>query len=296
MELHQGVKTRLSVIVPVTNMGGRLQNLKNWISEISPFDIQVILVHDFRDNETSEEMRDLVHNYKKNNNITFVEGQFGSPGAARNIGLSLVENEWVAFWDSDDVPHVKNVMRELSKASSSDLDCIVGNFEVNCANSKKYKIMPLSNSYMDDIGLNPGLWRFVFNSAQLGATSFADLSMAEDQVFLAKYFSILRNVKVSNSTFYIYFTGQKSQLTRNKGAMRDLPIALKMVSDVLMSGKGIEQVTYILFTRIFFTTLKRSCIFCKISAVKTWFSLFIKVDFSAQRNLLRAARLIIWNV
>lgn len=295
VEPSNGLKTSLSVVVPVTNMSGKLQNLKSWISEISPYDIQVILVHDFRDAETSEELKNLIFDYSKDKNIIITEGQFGSPGVARNIGLSLVKNEWVAFWDSDDLPQVDNVMKELFRSSDITLDCIVGNFRVNFVNSKRFKQKPLSDNYLDEIGLNPGVWRFLFRTSQLGATRFANLSMAEDQVFLANFFSRSRNIKVSNSLFYIYFVGLNTQLTQNSKAMKDLPIALELLSDVLRSGKGVERINFVLFTRIFFTTLKKSSLNCKLRAVRTWVSLYFKSDFSTKRNLIRAAELVIRN-
>jgi glycosyltransferase involved in cell wall biosynthesis len=245
--------------------------------------------------ETSKELKEI-NRVSNRNQIQLIEGKFGSPGATRNVGLSLIEHEWVSFWDSDDLPQIENVMKAISNVRGSDLDCIVGNFRVVEINTKKHKVKTLSKNYMDDIGLNPGIWRFIFSSSSLGSNSFVNLSMAEDQVFLAHYFSTSRKVKLSPDLFYDYFVGLSSQLTRNKKALSDLPIAMKMVYEVFRSDTGNQRINPILLTRIFLTALKMGDIPCKIYALRTWLTVFAVSKLRMKQSLIQALWIVLKNV
>ena len=69
----------LSVIVPISKMAGKLGSLKSWVKEAIKNDVQVILVHDYRDQETSDELSEFVRQVDSYA-IAFIEGKFGAPG------------------------------------------------------------------------------------------------------------------------------------------------------------------------------------------------------------------------
>ena len=50
----------LTAIVPVSEMSGRLHNLEDWLSAIHHLDIQVIIVHDYRDSETERQVLSIL--------------------------------------------------------------------------------------------------------------------------------------------------------------------------------------------------------------------------------------------
>ena len=49
----------LTAIVPVSAMANKLQNFRNWVEE-SPLELKIIVVHDWRDSETGEELRKII--------------------------------------------------------------------------------------------------------------------------------------------------------------------------------------------------------------------------------------------
>jgi len=57
----------LTAIVPVHQMGGKLQNLQSWLSDSK--DIDVILVHDFSTDSTQSELEEIL----SNSNFTHVQ-------------------------------------------------------------------------------------------------------------------------------------------------------------------------------------------------------------------------------
>ena len=50
----------LSVIVPITRMANRLGTLKKWIQDCQYQNLEIILVHDKRDDETGIELVSII--------------------------------------------------------------------------------------------------------------------------------------------------------------------------------------------------------------------------------------------
>ena len=92
----------LSVIVPVARMSGRLALMQSWLTSISNLDtVEVIVVHDKQDEETSRELREILNSVNSDRCI-LIEEFVNSPGLARNLGLKAASGIWVIFADSDD--------------------------------------------------------------------------------------------------------------------------------------------------------------------------------------------------
>jgi uncharacterized protein YidB (DUF937 family) len=67
--VRESLKTNassLSVIIPMTRMAGRMQNLDSWLSNSAGLPINIVIVHDIQDSFTAEELKELV---KKYNNL-----------------------------------------------------------------------------------------------------------------------------------------------------------------------------------------------------------------------------------
>jgi hypothetical protein len=213
--------TELSVIVPVSRMAGRLRELETWLRQSEGLPIEVMIIHDMQDEGTGKDLRILIDRYKSLN-IVFLEGHFGSPGAARNEALALDLKKWVCFWDSDDLPHVENVLRAIREADPTD-EILIGNYSI--INTDK-----LTNHFhhnnLDIVALNPGLWRMVFRSEIIGTLRFAPYRMGEDQLFLVKLNFGSRKVKFSKDIFYSYFRGHPNQLTALVPARKEVSLVL----------------------------------------------------------------------
>ena len=98
MPKQETFRSSLSVVVPITLMHGKLEKLESWLKEIKDLPIEVLLIHDKRDNDTSFELQVLLKKLQ-NRKIVFKEGVYGSPGMARNAGLEGVSNYWTCFLD-----------------------------------------------------------------------------------------------------------------------------------------------------------------------------------------------------
>jgi CDP-ribitol ribitolphosphotransferase len=216
---------KLTILTPIGLTGGRLQNMRSWISSLGDLQVEVILVHDKKDENTEPELREMV-NGLADSRICLLVGNYGGPGQARNAGLAEAKGEWVCFWDSDDLPQVEDFFCMVEAASASGSECAVGGFTAVHDVTAIRKPHELSKNYLDQIAINPGIWRFAFKRSAIEGLQFPRLLMAEDQLFLAKFGIPSRRIEIFPKSVYQYFVGEDFHLTRSKSALSDLPAAI----------------------------------------------------------------------
>jgi glycosyltransferase involved in cell wall biosynthesis len=206
----------ISVIIPVTKMSGRLQNLERSIRNADAGKFQIILVHDRRDSATFEELREIERNYDRGH-ITLLDGQFGSAAAARNAGLKYASHNIVTFWDSDDIALPPEIVRICNQTNWNEVSAVAGSFIQVDKFSKEVSHLfgekPKDNQVK--LAANPGIWRWLFRRDYL-SEPFEEYSMGEDQLFLIRNLSNL-DIKFSSCVTYKYFSGIESQATEQIG-------------------------------------------------------------------------------
>ena len=211
----------LSVVTPISKMAGRLQRLEEWLTRVANSPMEVILIHDRQDEETGPQIQSLLSKIS-NPKIQLIEDYFGSPGLARNRGIELAKGKWICFWDSDDLPNLGVALSLIDKDSASKADCLITNFNSVNEITKEVIAHQLRASFEDEFSLNPGLWRIYFKYSAIADLRFGSLRMAEDQIFLAEFFSKSRDVEIVWDTTYNYFFGESFHLTKNSKALNDL--------------------------------------------------------------------------
>lgn len=241
----------LSVIIPVSQMSGRLGPLEQWLVKTENLPIEIILIHDYQDESTSKELN-VILQLDKNLKINFLEGYYGSPGAARNAGLNLPLGTWVAFWDSDDIPKVDQVISAIYEAPET-ADLIIGNFIASGSNSRVY----LHEKMLEIVALNPGIWRMIFKSKLLHNSRFENLRMGEDQLFILGLDLPTKVIHFSNRTLYEYRVGHPGQLTAKLDAIQDIERTLIKVRFILENNQHLRnKFSRIIEARIFITSLR----------------------------------------
>ena len=233
------ITIRASIICPVTNMAGRLQNFEKWIREISTrTDVEVIVVHDLGDKTTGEELIEICENLR---NVQIIEGYFGNPGSARNAGLQICVGTWITFWDSDDKPNVQNFLQLLeSKPESNSEVCIASYAKFNEVTKVLTNSSNWTNEFAKDIqtfSLNPGIWRIIFSGELLKGLNFKSLKMAEDQNFICDAVLKAKTLTFADYEIYTYYIGSQNHLTNNPEALQDLLPAFRN-SKALIEDNG----------------------------------------------------------
>ncbi len=244
----------LSVVVPLTRLCGRFDQLKSWIVESTGLPLQIILIHDIQDSLTGVELHDFVNKYPSAD-IQIIEGTYGSPGIARNQGLKLVLSPWVAFWDADDLPRPEVVLSAIRQADSS-VEVIIGNFVTNSGQSMT------ENQHLcrlENVAINPALWRMVIRSSIIQGLNFNSCLMGEDQIFLIDLNLGSRSILFSNEIFYEYFRYHPMQLTMNQKSVNEVSIAVRLSKIKLQENIELRNIfSEIVLMRLFGTILVRT--------------------------------------
>lgn len=244
----------LSVIVPMTRMAGRMDNLDSWLSDSADLPLNIVIVHDIQDSFTAEELKELVKKYN-NLEIVVIEGTYGAPGLARNAGLNSPLANWTSFWDADDLPNPREALEAISQADAQT-EVIIGNFTIN--SSQGTEIFE-HQAQMEVVALNPGLWRMIIRSSILEGLSFSSARMGEDQLFLIDLNLGSRQVHFSNKFIYQYFLGSPLQLTSNQDSIDEVEDVLKLARKRLRDRKKLKnEFSEIILMRLLTTTLTRT--------------------------------------
>ena len=280
----------MSVIIPITRMAGRLANLEKTFEECLVEKIEFILVHDEQDSETQIELEALLSKFK-HINIRLFRKTFNSPGLARNYGVEYSTGSWFCFADSDDLPHISNLVRTAIGAQNSGAKVGLGNMLV--VNGKHERL--IESKYLCDrkrqsiaaFALNPAFGRFVFNSKEFKSVKFPKIKMGEDQVYVANTKFLDFEIFFSDLLLYTYFIDLPDQATKNKKSLSELPNALVFLIDAL-PGKTplMRQLILAQILKISLTCLYRRIdikyaikIICKSSFKNPINALYVFINF-----------------
>lgn len=247
----------LSVVVPVHNMAGRLQNLEESIAAGKNFPAEFFLVEDCSEDDTRDELEAIILR-NDHARIELISGRFGSPGMARNAGLDRVQTPYVMFADSDDKFYLSSIDTAL-RAASNETQIIIGSYrQINVLNGgMKIHIPkePLSKS----LSLDPGIWRMVFKTAEIGKTKFRKYRMAEDQLWLAELEIMSKKIEISSSIFYEYYSQGPYSLTSSKSAKKDLGrVLIEYIKIINSNPKSVSSYVLMSFTKLWITALLNS--------------------------------------
>ena len=238
--------TLLSIVVPIRDMSGRLDPLFEWVKIALEHGLEVVLVHDFADSITELELTSFV-NTQSAEKLVFLSGSFNSPGLARNEGLARVSGDFVAFWDSDDLPDVEEMLQLAQQCKDSDYEIGIGGFLTLDENNQVLNAFSTSSqSSMEKIAMYPGLWRMVFKTSILADVRFSNLLLAEDQLFLAMTHPAERKILFSDRIVYRYKVKQKGALTTIQKNTRDLVKALQKFTLLLRDHRFKSDLRFIL--------------------------------------------------
>jgi glycosyltransferase involved in cell wall biosynthesis len=274
--------TLLSVVVPIRDMGGKLSPLFNWVDRALKLDCEVVLVHDFFDFVTENEITQFV-NLHKSQKIKFFSSKFNSPGLARNTGMIHASGEFIAFWDADDYPEVDNFIALAQQCKNTVSDVGIGGFEAIDESGKLIKAYPTHiQRNLNKIAIYPGLWRMVFRSNLLSDRKFTKLLLAEDQVFLSQLRLSERKVLFFNRIVYKYTVLRKGSLTTKKENLPDLISSLELFL-IQISGKQSRtsiNFNITLIVRNFLTILKNGTLVQSKNAMSTFLKILRKYPIS----------------
>jgi hypothetical protein len=257
-----------SAIIPVSVKGNNHESLIQWLDFQDHTMIDVIVVLDEAD--ASVEQKTETRKSFLAFGINIVSGEFGSPGLARNAGISVSVSEWVTFWDADDLPLIGNFLQMVKDANLHGFDICIGGYILKNLKSgaTEYHELPQADytkKLPTSVGKDPGIWRFAFRKTFL-EKEFTKIKMGEDQIFLLENNVFNSKIHIERSFVYCYSYGGTKQATSDKSLIKDLKTAIELTSNYIVNAEVSSQSQFatVLLARQLLTAMKRGSIELKV--------------------------------
>ncbi len=207
---------QISIIVPVYNVEQYLPRCIDSILSQSFADFELILVDDgSKDNSGA-----ICDGYaRKDTRIRVFHKNNGGVGAARNLGLSRANGEWVYFVDSDDIV-LPDALETFGCLIESNTDFVMAGF---CASDEYGTIIErpkvqrcgeltamqaLKEMYAPtDFGYQGYLWCKLFKKEAIRQNNLQfveSISFNEDRLFIVEYLCCVNNVSYTTKSVYNY--------------------------------------------------------------------------------------------
>jgi glycosyltransferase involved in cell wall biosynthesis len=227
----------VDVIIPFKDHVENLKRIEEWIRKSDLLgQFRIILVHDIMSNNECEIYLDKLKSKFGKSRFIVVQGKFGSPGAARNAGLGQVLAQWVAFWDSDDVPNPKKFLDMILHGKRSGAKICIGSYEINSVIGRR-EVKHRVASRPLNVAFSPGIWRVAFDSRLLHGIKFSKSLWGEDQRLLFEIEYLKHPIFYYKESVYTYYLGFNDQLTRSKQNSsylgKEINYGLNIVADKL---------------------------------------------------------------
>lgn len=116
---------KISIIVPVYNVEKYLDKCLESLVNQTLKDIEIIMVNDGSPDNSEKIIKKWMKSDKR---IKLYNKENGGQASARNLGLSKVTGEYIAFVDSDDYVDINAYENLYQKASSDNLDIVLFNY------------------------------------------------------------------------------------------------------------------------------------------------------------------------
>jgi len=272
----------LSVIIPVGEMAGRLEQLEFTIKSSQNENIEWILVHDHFDEVTCSEIDALIDRCSPIGKVIRLETEIRGVGNARNTGLLAANGDWICFIDSDDEAEIDQYWNMMLLAEKNDKNFAIGEFARKVGREttqiERTKSGVKRSEYLNEVSKNPGLWRWLIRRERLGLTVFDSVPMGEDLLFIKKLNPKLDEILPFSEMVYTYHCGIPGQATNNEKALRAISSSFRMAVEIDRRSQPQHYLSRKITFRLGLSTLKRKPSFF---VVRTLAMEFINERFKA---------------
>lgn len=233
----------LSIVIPISGNISNLKNLKETLRNSYKVENEAEFILLFDEKNTPQSLKNWVEiSSLPLQNVKLHRQTFSSVGSARNFGLNQATSPWITFTDADDVNHVDRFVSMIRAADLEKSEIAIGDYNSVSVKSVKTIIdksaILVPEEFEIPFGLRPGIWRCAFRFESKNELEFPNLSMAEDQIFIAKFFDVARKIHFSSQIVYDYFVGDKSSLTNRMEEIQKISYAIPISIRIANETKG----------------------------------------------------------
>lgn len=222
----------ISVIIPVYQVEKYLSRCLDSVINQTYKNLEIILV----DDGSTDASGDICDEYaKKDDRIKVIHKENGGLSSARNVGLDIMQGEYVAFVDSDDwiAPDMYEYLYQIMQDTGVDISVCYYKRTSGAegkANKKKEQIKILEHDEIDNFfyRLNGepsfySVWNRLYRKSVVKFIRFWDGKINEDVLYTYEAYKSANSLAVSNQIKYYYFMNNKG-LTRSGLSAKDFSL------------------------------------------------------------------------
>ncbi len=204
---------KVSVIIPIYNSEGYLNNLIKCIESQTYSDFEVIFVNDGSTDNSLEILQDYC---KNSTNRVLINKKNGGVSSARNLGMQNARGDYFVFWDADDdisCDFLKEMTNHFEdgrllfcgfKYCKDDLSVIKTYSKQEKISLDKNCIKALQDTWLFNV-----LWNKIFKREIIKRNHLQfdeQIAFGEDTLFVASYLNHVNGITVLNKPLYTYYT------------------------------------------------------------------------------------------
>lgn len=215
------MKEKVSIIVPVYNMGTKLHRCLESVMKQTYSNTEVILVNDGSTDNSYEECLAIQQLYPQ---VRVIHQENQGSGPARNTGIRASSGEYLYFPDADDYVEPNAIELLVDAMEGGKYDLIVFGFKnigtdgrLKYAKDYKPKVMKgidVRQDYSPHIpydsewGIQGAPWNKFFRSEIVKKydISFPPLRRHQDEGFIARYVTHIEDVRFIPDVLYTYYS------------------------------------------------------------------------------------------
>lgn len=248
----------LSIIIPIYNGEKYIKRCIKSLLNQKIKNYEIIIVNNGSTDNSEKICCDIL---KWDNRIKFINSIEKGVSRARNIGIKYAKGNLIAFVDCDDRVD-ENMYFDLINILNNGIDFVICSYfneysnyleeitfydhDVYLNKSKiKYELIPRMLSKLDSQGkrqkiIGGSVWKCIFNTRLIKKNEIKfneNLNSGEDFCFLLNYLVYVKNVFITNKSYYFYNKTEKygESITNNymKSLINDSNIVEKEISMIL---------------------------------------------------------------
>lgn len=120
-------KPTVTIVIPLHNKGSYINETISSVRAQTVHDWEIIVVENHSSDSGPEQVKDLA---KVDSRVNFLQASASirGPGAARNLGLSLAQGQWVLFLDADDLITTNHLESMLMVGGETGADVVASDW------------------------------------------------------------------------------------------------------------------------------------------------------------------------
>ena len=211
---------KVSIVVPVYNMGDKIESCVQSLINQTYSDIEVILVDDGSKDDSYERCRRLT---EIDSRIIALHTENRGSGPARNFGIDHAKGRYIYFPDADDYLESDAISILVNAMESGEYDLVVFGFKNVNQNGKEISIKKYSESslygdvirshyspYMttsSEYGIQGAPWNKFFDMRVIreNKIEYPPLRRHQDEGFIARYMCYAKHVHFIEDVLYTYY-------------------------------------------------------------------------------------------